>query len=58
MISDNVPLKPENFVPEIQQPKPEMLIPQPVPQQDEIDENVLFERNDSALPEPDETTQN
>ena len=53
-----VPLKPENFVPEIQQPKPEMLIPQPVPQQDEIDENVLFERNDSALPEPDETTQN
>ena len=35
-----------------------MLIPQNVTAQTEIDENVLFEKNDSELPELNEETQN
>ena len=38
--------------------EPEMLIPQNVTAQTEIDENVLFEKNDSELPELNEETQN
>lgn len=52
------PLNAEKENMEISLPQPEMLIPQVLPQQDEIDENVLFERNDSELPEPDKTIQN
>ena len=45
------PLPPVEETPKISQSKPEMLIPQLIENQTDFDENKLFEKNDSEIPE-------